>query len=76
MSAVVLHVINAMKFQVVKISFNKTNCDLPIHNPQDTHKVFKNIKLKRFKTEIWVKFLSLCHIFRIGFTPSRRLSPS
>ncbi len=34
------------------------------------------IKLKTFKTENWVKFMSLCHKFRIGFTPSRRLNAS
>ncbi len=76
-----LHVIKAIQFQVVKMtiypfSFNKTNCDHVIYKPKDTHKVFKNIKLKTFKTEIWAKFLSLCHKFRIGFTPSRRLNAS
>ncbi len=81
MSAVALHVIKAMKFHMTKmtiypLSFNKTNCDLLIYEPQDTHKVFQNIKLKTFKTEIWVKFLSLYHTFRIGFTPSRRLNTS
>ncbi len=70
-----------MKVQVAKmtiypLSFNKTNCDHLIYKPQDTHKVFKNIKLKTFKSEIWVKFLSLCHKFHIGFTPSRRLNAS
>ncbi len=38
--------------------------------------IFKNIKLKTFKTENWVKFLSLCHKFQIGFAPSRRLNAS
>ncbi len=75
MSAVVLRVIKAMKFQVAKItidplSFNKINCDHLIYKHQDTHKVFKTIKLNTFKTEIWVKFLSLCHKLWIGFTPS------
>ncbi len=54
-----------MKFQVAKLTiyplFNKTNCDHLIYKPQDTHEVFKNIKLERFKTQIWVKFVS--HIF-------------
>ncbi len=71
MSAVVLHVIKALKFQMAKItiyplSFNKTNCDHLIYKPQDNYKVFKNIKLKTFKTEIWVTFLSLCHKFWIA----------
>ncbi len=57
-------------------SFNKTNCDHLIYKSQDTHKVFKNIKLKRFNTEIWVKCLSLCHKFQIEFTPSIRLNAS
>ncbi len=75
-SAVALHVIKGMKFQVAKmtivpLAFNKTNYDHLIYKPQDTHNVFKNIKLKIFKIEIWVKFLSSCHKFRIGFTPSR-----
>ncbi len=65
MSAVALHIIKAMTFQVAKmtiypLSFNKTNCDHLIYKPQDTHKVFKNIKLKTFNTEILVKFQSLC----------------
>ncbi len=47
-----------------------------MYKPQDTHKVFKNIKLQRFKIEIWFIFLSLCHRFWIGFTPSRRLNAS
>ncbi len=81
MSAVVPSVIKAIQFQVAKMniypfSVNKTNCDHFIHKPQDTHKVFKNIKLQRFKTEIWVKFLSLCYNFCIGFIPSRRLNAS
>ncbi len=67
MYAVALHVIKVMKFQVAKmtiypLSFNKTNYHL-IYKPQDTHKFFKNIKLKGFKAEIWVKFLYLCHTF-------------
>ncbi len=70
-----------MTFQVAKmtiypLSVNKINCDHPIYKPEDTHKVFKNIKLKAFKTETWVKFLTLCHKFGIGFTPSRRLNAS
>ncbi len=70
MSAVALHVIKAMNFQVAKmtiypLSFNK-NCDHLIYKPQDTHKAFKNIKLKTCKTEIWVKFLSLCQNFGLG----------
>ncbi len=53
----------AMKFQVAEMtiysfSFNKTNCDHLIYEPEDTQFVFKNIKLKTFKTENWVKFLS------------------
>ncbi len=36
-------------------------------NPKILIKSLK-YKLKRFKTEIWVKFLSLCHKFQIGFT--------
>ncbi len=48
MSAVVLHVIQAMKFQVAEmtiypLSYNKTNCDHLIYEPQDTQYVFKNI---------------------------------
>ncbi len=44
-------VIQAMKFQIAEmtiypISFNKTNCDHLIYEPQDIQKVFKNIKLK------------------------------
>ncbi len=51
MSTVALHVLNAMKFQVTKItiyplSINKPNCDHLIYKPQDTNKVFQNIKLK------------------------------
>ncbi len=70
-----------MKFQVAKItiyplSFNKTNFNHLIYKPRDTNKVFKNVKLKRFKTEFWIKFLSLCHKFHVGFTPSRRLNSS
>ncbi len=70
-----------MKFQVVEmaiypLSFNKTNCDNLIYKHQDCVKVFKNIKLKTFKTEIWVKCQSLCHKCRIGFTPSRRFNAS
>ncbi len=76
-----LHVIKAMKFQVAEmtiypLSYNKTNCDHLINELQDAQKVFKNIKLKTFKTENWVKCLSLCHKFRIGFTPSTRLNAS
>ncbi len=64
MSAVALHVIKAMKFQVTKmtiypLSFNITNCDHLNYKPQHTHNGFKNVKLKGFKTEIWVKFISL-----------------
>ncbi len=41
MSAVALHVIKAMKFKVAEMtiypfSFNKTNCDHLIYEPQDT----------------------------------------
>ncbi len=41
MSAVVLHVIKAMKFKVAELtiyplSINKTNCDHLIYEPQDT----------------------------------------
>ncbi len=41
MSAVALHVIKAMKFEVAEIaiyplSFSKTNCDHLIYEPQDT----------------------------------------
>ncbi len=55
MSAVALHVIKAMKFQVAKmtiypLSFNKTNCDHLIYKSQDIHKAFTNIKQKTFKT--------------------------
>ncbi len=76
-----LHVIQAMKFQVAEmtiypLSINKSNCDHLIYEPQDTQYVFKNIKLKTFKTDNLVKFLSLCHKFQIGFTPSRRLNAS
>ncbi len=45
-------------------------------NPKILKKSFKNIKLKTFKTENWVKFLSLWHKVQIGFTPSRRLNGS
>ncbi len=39
-SAVAIHIIKAMKFQVAEItidplSFNKTNCDHLIYEPQD-----------------------------------------
>ncbi len=68
--------ISSGKMIIYPISFNKTNCDHLIYKPQDTHKVFKNITLKRFKTEIWVTFLSLCQKVRIGFTRSRRLNAS
>ncbi len=46
---------------IYPLYFNKTIYDHLIYKPQDIHKVFKNVKLKRFKTEIWVTFLSLCH---------------
>ncbi len=41
MSAVALHVTKAMKFKVAEmtiypLSFNKTNCDHLIYEPQDT----------------------------------------
>ncbi len=43
--------IKAMNVQLAKLtiyplSFNKTNYDHLIYEPQDTHKVFKTIKLK------------------------------
>ncbi len=61
MSAVAFHVIMAMIFQVAKLtvfrlSVNKINFDNLIYEHQDTHKVFKNIKLKIGR---WVKCM-LC----------------
>ncbi len=66
--------VQVAKVTIYPLSVNKTNYDHLIYEPQCTHKVFKNIKLKTYETEKWVKFLSLCHKFWIGFTLSRRLN--
>ncbi len=47
-------------------SVNKINDNNLVFEPQDTHKVFKNIELKTFKTEKWVEFLLNITIFGVG----------
>ncbi len=51
-----------MIYQVTKVttfpqSVNKIHFENLIYEEQDIHKVFKNIKLETFNTEMWFKFL-------------------
>ncbi len=68
MSALVLHVIKEMKFQVanITITFNKTNCDHLIYKPHDTHKVFENINSKDLRLKFGSNFCLCVTNFGLG----------